>query len=150
MSIPSSPHAPPPTRRPSQAFHLHTNFDDLRRTASSTPSEDSATSSSPSVPRIRVKSIEKPTRSRTGSAFKFWPNKRSSVFGSLDEEGGIREEEVPTRGGDGDVELSEETEGSWYEVSRPRGKMSSLRRDHKFDGKDLVVWTGYGHASLDW
>lgn len=39
---------------------------------------------------------------------------------------------------------------SWYETSRPRGKMTGLRRDHRLPHAVLPHWTGYGQASLDW
>lgn len=60
-------------------------------------------------------------------------------------------EKVEESGSCPKVSCHDDKEGEeWFETSRPVGRMTSLRKDHKLSGEELPVWAGYGHASLDW
>lgn len=96
-----------------------------------------------------------------------WPARRSSLLPALNLETAFDfptpEEEASSEGGpsprpsfaaDSEVEEEEMIKAveadSWYETSRPKGKMTGVRREHHLAPSVFPSWTGYGQASLDW
>ncbi|ORY55159.1 hypothetical protein BCR35DRAFT_335655 [Leucosporidium creatinivorum] len=158
MSLPPKPDIPYSPHRPSTA--LPKLGSSLRRTASTT-SEAQMPYTNPTIGRSSSLLNVAGNLSR-------WPARRSSLLPSLDPDLSAfnftaTEEESASEGGPSprpsfavDLEVEEEElikaveSDSWYETSRPKGRMAGVRKEHRLAPAVFPAWTGYGQAAQDW